>query len=62
MVRHNSIKNLPVNRQKIAFFVEDAPFVKFIIALILINAVTLGLDTDASIVSKYRVGYTGLII
>jgi hypothetical protein len=53
MVRHVTIKNLHGSRQKMALFVEDMPFVKFITALILINAVTLGLETDASMTSQF---------
>ena len=53
MVRHETIKNLHGSRQKVARFVEDMPFVKFITALILINAVTLGLETDVSITAQF---------
>ena len=34
-------------------FVEHTRFVQFITALILINAVTLGLETDQEIIAKY---------
>ncbi len=41
------------HRQKIANFVEGTFAVRFIIILILINAVTLGLETDQSIMASY---------
>lgn len=41
------------HRQKIANFVEGTFAVRFIIVLILINAVTLGLETDQSIMAAY---------
>lgn len=48
------------HRQKIANFIEDKFIVRFIIILILINAVTLGLETDQSIMALY--GYYLLAI
>ena len=53
-------KTLSGNRLKAADFVEHATFVAFIIALIVINAITLGLETDAGMMSKY--GSTLLLI
>jgi voltage-gated sodium channel len=41
------------SRKKICDFVEGKPFVNFIIILILINAVTLGLETNADIMAQY---------
>ncbi len=41
------------HRLKIKQFVEGKFAVRFITALILINAVTLGLETDQSIMDKY---------
>lgn len=46
----NKPGNLTCTIQK---FVEHTRFVQFITALILINAVTLGLETDQEIVAKY---------
>lgn len=40
-------------RGKVANFVEKANFSKFITVVILINAVTLGLETDSGMMSKY---------
>lgn len=48
------------HRQKVANFVEGKFAVRFIIILILINAVTLGLETDQSIMASY--GYYLLTI
>ncbi|MFP4313854.1 MAG: ion transporter [Alphaproteobacteria bacterium] len=45
--------NLTGERAKVSQFVEGAPFVFFITALILINAITLGLETDAGIMREY---------
>lgn len=41
------------NRLRVSQWVESTPFVRFVTALILINAVTLGLETDTNILSKY---------
>ncbi len=41
------------SKDTITAFVEGKFFVRFIIALILINAVTLGLETDEKIMSKF---------
>jgi len=40
-------------RRQVSELVESAGFVKFITVLILINAVTLGLETDTSMLNKY---------
>jgi len=40
-------------RRKVASVVEDQRFIGFITALILVNAVTLGLETDAEVRDKY---------
>jgi voltage-gated sodium channel len=42
-----------LSKNNIKKFVESQPFVRFIIALILINAVTLGLETDQAIMDSY---------
>lgn len=59
-----SLKGL---RRKIADIVEGKNFVTFITILILINAVTLGLETDKEIIEKYgavllKIDFTILII
>lgn len=46
-------KNIKGNRLIVSQWVENMGFVRFVTALILINAVTLGLETDASILNKY---------
>lgn len=50
---HPSHLILSGKRERIANLVESKPFVLFITALILLNAVTLGLETDASILAKH---------
>ena len=42
-----------MNSQMVARWVESPKFVNFIIGLILINAVTLGLETVPSVIAKY---------
>lgn len=52
MVRPDPI-NLIGTRRMLAMFVESPRFIGFITGLILINAVTLGLETDQNVVAKY---------
>ena len=49
----DSTKSLAGNRLKVSSLVECSSFVYFITALILINAVTLGLETDSDMVAAY---------
>lgn len=55
MVRPPNLQNHKFTgvRRLIAKFVEDSRFSKFITAVILINAITLGLETDAEIMASY---------
>lgn len=53
MVKPKSLVELGGKRQKISEFVESPKFTQFITALILINAITLGLETDASMMNKF---------
>ena len=53
MVKPISIDELPSSRQQAARWIESKPIVTFITVLILINAVTLGLETDAAIVASF---------
>ena len=53
MVEPNSTVKLQGKRRAISAFVEHPKFTVFITTLILINAVTLGLETDAVIMSKF---------
>ncbi len=53
MVNPNNTKQLSGNRGNVAKFVESTPCVTFITTIILINAITLGLETDTEIYSKY---------
>lgn len=48
-----SLDALSVHRRKVAVFIESAVVVRTIIALILLNAVTLGLETDRAIQAQY---------
>lgn len=47
------LESLPATRRKVAEFIESPRVTRIIIGLILINAVTLGLETSPSIVSVY---------
>ena len=53
MVRPGNVQIKSPVRKRVAAFVEHPYFIGFITALILINAVTLGLETDASFSSSY---------
>lgn len=53
MVEPDSIKPLTGNRLKVAALVESSIFVYAITVLIIINAVTLGLETDPDMISRY---------
>ncbi len=53
MVQPKSKYILSGNQKSISELVEHPKFTNFITALILINAVTLGLETDADIMSKF---------
>lgn len=53
MVNPQYIEKLPQSRKKAAEFVESKLVVQFITALILINAVTLGMETNPQITSQY---------
>jgi len=53
MVRPVNTSDLVGSRQKIAIFVESRRFVNSITGLILFNAITLGLETDAEIRAAY---------
>lgn len=55
MVNPEIHNRLTGKRRQIADFVEGSRFVGFITALILINAITLGLETNASILTTYGV-------
>ena len=52
MVKPSSLSELKGMRKSVADFVEHPKFVYFITALILINAVTLGLETDKSVMAS----------
>lgn len=47
------LESLSPLRRKAAIFIESQPLVRFIIALILINAITLGLETDKDISAQF---------
>lgn len=53
MVRPDMNSPLTGWRDRVAIFVEKTSFVRFITIMILINAVTLGLETDVAIVEQY---------
>lgn len=53
MVEPIPIDKLSGNREKVSRFVEHPKFVQFITALILINAITLGLETDAQTMKSF---------
>lgn len=53
MVNPETLKSLTGNRLKIATLVEHSTFVYIITALIIINAITLGMETDAEIVAAH---------
>lgn len=47
------LESLSPLRRKAAVFIESQPVVRFIIGLILINAITLGLETDKDISAQF---------
>ena len=47
------LESLSPIRQKVAIFIESKPVVRIIISLILLNAITLGLETDRIISAEY---------
>lgn len=49
----NSLETNSTKRSKLAIFIESARFQGFIITLILINAVTLGMETSPSIMDNW---------
>ena len=53
MVEPVMSKHIKGSRRVVSGWVESVGFIRFITILILINAVTLGLETDASILNKY---------
>jgi voltage-gated sodium channel len=53
MVEPVMSKDIKGTRQQVSHWVESVGFVRFVTILILINAVTLGLETDADMLSKY---------
>ncbi len=53
MVEPKAIYRLQGKRQRISEFVEHSKFTKFITALILINAITLGLETDVDMIKNF---------
>ncbi len=53
MVEPISMEKLSGSREKVSRFVEQPKFIQFITALILINAITLGLETDAQIMKSF---------
>ena len=52
MVKPTSSSELTGKRLSVSGFVESPGFIRFITALILINAVTLGLETDARVMNN----------
>ncbi len=53
MVRPDPLERLKASRRLIAGYIETPRFIGFITALILINAVTLGMETDAGIMAAH---------
>lgn len=53
MVEPDMSKGIKGIRQQVSHWVESVGFVRFVTILILINAVTLGLETDADMIKKY---------
>jgi voltage-gated sodium channel len=53
MVAPGSMDNVQGSRKTVSRLVESSRFVQFITVLILINAITLGLETDSSVLAKY---------
>ncbi len=60
MVKPKSLDDLTGKRQRVSELVENPRFTQFITGLILVNAVTLGLETDANIMKNF--GYWLLLI
>ena len=60
MVEPVSMYKLQGSRQRISEFVEHPKFIMFITTLIFINAITLGLETDASM-TKHFGGWLSMI-
>ena len=50
---NNPNSSLPASRQRAAQWVESSSVVTFITVLILINALTLGLETDPGVVARF---------
>ena len=53
MVPPDNINTLQGYRKKLALFIEGSFSIRFITLLIIINSITLGLETNADIMSKY---------
>lgn len=53
MVKPALSKDIGGRRLRVSQWVENAGFIRFITVLILINAVTLGLETDGNMMNKY---------
>lgn len=55
MVRPNTLKDIELGgyREQVAKFIETALFMRFITTLILLNALTLGIEADPHILSEY---------
>ena len=53
MVEPVMSKEIEGSRRQVSGWVESVGFIRFITILILINAVTLGLETDVSMLNKY---------
>lgn len=53
MIGNESLGEPKNSRSKVIQFVESNKFVQFITLLILLNAITLGLETDKGIVNRY---------
>jgi voltage-gated sodium channel len=60
MVRPESVNNLSGSRAFAAKIVEDVRFMRLITVLILINALTLGLETDADIMAQHGAYLLGI--
>ena len=53
MVKPKSLNDLEGTRLRVSEIVENPRFTQFITGLILINAITLGLETDANVMKYY---------
>ena len=47
------IESLPYRRRRVAEFIESPSVTRIIIGLILLNAITLGLETNANLIASY---------